>query len=72
MKPGVVETPKLKRVLTVFSSYEELAADERAYWLSRPASERWEAMELIRRLNHGDEYPQRLQRVLEVAQRPPR
>ena len=27
--------------------------DEVAYWLSRPAEERWAAIELIRRINYG-------------------
>jgi hypothetical protein len=72
MKPGVVEEPKLERVLKVFNSYEELNADERAYWLSRPASERWEAMEAIRRNVHGNDYPEHIQKVIEVVQRPKR
>jgi hypothetical protein len=43
-------------------------SDELAHWLSRPPDERWEAIELMRRINYGPAAAGRLQRVLEVAQ----
>jgi len=44
-------------------------SDEKAYWLSRTARERWQAIELIRQVVYGYTLPSaRLQRVLEVAQ----
>jgi predicted Fe-S protein YdhL (DUF1289 family) len=65
-----MDTPRVKRVLTVFNSFKELEADERAYWLSRTPQERLQAMELMRQLTHGSQYTsQRLQRVLTVAER---
>jgi len=65
-----MDTPRVKRVLTVFSSFKELEADERAYWFSRTPQERLQAMELMRQLTHGSQYTsQRLQRVLTVAER---
>lgn len=65
-----MDTPRVERVLKVFSSFEELEADERAYWWSRTPQERLQAMELMRQLNHGSGYSsQRLQRVLTVAER---
>jgi hypothetical protein len=46
---------------------------EKSYWLSRTPYERLLAVETLRRLNYGhDRSSARLQRVLEVAQRPPR
>jgi hypothetical protein len=44
--------------------------DDCAYWLSRSPEERWEAIELMRRINYGDAATGRLQRVLAVAQFP--
>ena len=65
-----MDTLRVKRVLTVFNSFKELEADERAYWLSRTPQERLQAMELMRQLTHGSQYTsQRLQRVLTVAER---
>ena len=65
-----MDTLRVKRVLTVFNSFKELEADERAYWLSRTPQERLRAMELMRQLTHGSQYTsQRLQRVLTVAER---
>jgi len=43
--------------------------DALAYWLSRPVSERLEALELARRICYGEAATTaRLQRILEVAQ----
>jgi len=58
-----------KTVLTVFSSFEEADAADRAYWHSRTPLERLEALELMRQSAYGYDDPSasRLQRVLEVA-----
>jgi hypothetical protein len=46
--------------------------DEVEYWRSKTPQERREAVELMRRINYGeDACTARLQRVLEVAQRLP-
>lgn len=46
---------------------------ERAYWHSRTASERLQAVETLRQLNYGyNQSTARLQRVLEITQRSPR
>lgn len=44
-------------------------ADEKAYWLSRSPQERLRHIEILRRINYGDQATARLQRVLELAQR---
>ena len=49
------------------------ASDEKAFWLSRTPLERLEAMEFLREIAFGhDATTGRLQRVLEVAEFPPR
>jgi hypothetical protein len=46
-------------------------SDEKAYWLARTPHERLQALELMRQIVYGyDPATTRLQRVLEVAQRP--
>jgi hypothetical protein len=44
-------------------------SDEKAYWLSRTPQERLRQMEILRRINYGNRAADRLQRVLEVAER---
>jgi hypothetical protein len=39
----------------------------RQYWLSRPPQERIAAVEFYRRQVYGDNYPQRLQRVVKIV-----
>jgi hypothetical protein len=44
-------------------------SDDRAFWMTRPASERWRALELLRRIAYGeDRATARLQRILEVVE----
>ena len=45
-------------------------SDDSEYWRSRTVEERLEYMEYLRRVNYGDEAAERLQRVLEVVERP--
>jgi hypothetical protein len=65
-----IKTVRLdKTAFTVFSSFEEADAADRAYWHSRTPLERLEALELMRQLAYGYEDPtaSRLERVLEFA-----
>lgn len=49
------------------------ASDEKAFWLSKTPLERLEAVELLRQIAFGyDPAATRLQRVLEIAEFPPR
>ena len=60
-----------KRAFSIGTRGEE--PDDRAYWLSRPPGERFAAMELMRQINYDyDPITDRIQRVLEVVQRPRR
>jgi hypothetical protein len=44
------------------------AREDRAYWLSRTPSERWQALELLRRIIYGyDAATARIQKVIEVV-----
>jgi hypothetical protein len=48
-------------------------SDEKSYWLSKSPEERLRAVELMRQIVYGyDPSTTRLQRVLEIAQRPQR
>jgi hypothetical protein len=63
--------PRIDRTaFTVFSSFEEADRKDKEYWLSRTPQERLQHMELLRRINHGSAATTRLQRVLEIAERP--
>lgn len=54
---------------TVFSSFAEREAADRAYWHSRTPQERVAALELMRQKAYGyDPATARLQRVLEITQ----
>jgi hypothetical protein len=46
------------------------ADDDKAYWLSRTPEERMQHLEYLRRLNYGDLATGRLQRVLEIVEKP--
>ena len=46
-------------------SHDEIQQN-RDYWLSRPAAERIAAVEFYRRQVYGNNYPQRLQRVVRI------
>ncbi len=67
-----VDSVKIDRkALSVGSVLEP--SDEKAYWLSKTPQERLQAAELMRQIIYGyDPSTTRLQRVLEIAQRPPR
>jgi hypothetical protein len=62
--------PKIDRtVFSVVSSFEEADKQDKEYWLSRTPYERFQYMELLRRINYGSVAATRLQRVLEIAER---
>jgi hypothetical protein len=62
------EEPKVDRAaFGVGSLYDE--SDEKTYWHSRTPHERLEHLELLRRINYGSQVTERLQRVLEIAER---
>ncbi|MBI5215435.1 MAG: hypothetical protein HY960_06740 [Ignavibacteriae bacterium] len=47
----------------------ESEPDDKMYWLRRTPEERLEQVELLRRINYGDEATSRLQRFFEVVER---
>lgn len=65
--------PRIDRsAFSVFNSFAEADAADRAYWLSRTPEERVSYMEYLRRINYGARASERLQRVLEIVTRPRR
>lgn len=61
-----------RSAVSVFTSFEEADAADKAYWLSRTPHERLRHMEVLRRINYGYRATERLQRVLELALHPRR
>jgi hypothetical protein len=60
-----------RSIVSVGSAFGE--SDEKAFWLSRTPLERLEALEYMREIAFGyDPTTSRLQRVLEIAEFPPR
>jgi len=60
---------RLDRSVFETGSSSERRSD-RAYWMSKTADERFEALELLRQIAYGyDPATERLQRVFEVARR---
>lgn len=67
-----LESVKIDRKAFAVASICE-PSDEKAYWLSKTPYERLQAAELMRQIVYGyDPATTRLQRVLEIAQRPQR
>ena len=65
--------PRIDRsAFSVFNSFAEADAADKAYWLSRTPEERVRHMLFLRRLNYGSRATERLQRVLEIVTRPRR
>jgi hypothetical protein len=62
--------PRMRRdVFKVASLFDP--SDEKEYWLSKTPEERLEAVELMRQIIYGyDPSATRLQRVLEIVERP--
>jgi hypothetical protein len=61
--------PKVRRDIFKVASLDE-RTDDKEFWLSKTPQERLEAVEIMRRIFYGDEAIKRLQRVLEITQRP--
>ena len=59
---------KLDRTALSIGSLSD-TSEERTYWLTQTPHERLKQIEILRRINYGDQATRRLQRVLEVAQR---
>src|SRR5258708_15280073 len=69
-KQSDMSEPRIDRsAFSVFSSFAEADAADKAYWLSRTAAERVSHVEFLRRINYGDRASERLQRVLEIVTR---
>ena len=65
--------PRMDRsAFSVYSSFAEADAADKAYWLSRTPEERVSYIEYLRRINYGARASERLQRVLEIVTRPRR
>ncbi len=43
-------------------------SDDKAYWISKTPAEKISHIELLRRINYGNEATSRLQRVLEIVE----
>ena len=58
-----------KKVIRIFSSFEEADAEDKKYWHSKTPTDRLIALELMRQSAYGYENPttRRLQRVLEIV-----
>ncbi len=70
-RPDESPFPTLDRTALMLTSHADNSDD--AYWQSRTPQERIEAVEMLRRLNYGlDATSSRLQRLLEVVERPRR
>lgn len=61
-------SPKIDRTAFLVSSLFD-DSDEKTYWLSRTPHERWQHIELLGRINYGQQATARLQRFFEIAER---
>ena len=59
---------KLDRTALSIGSLSD-TSEERTYWHAQTPRERLKQIEILRRINYGDQATRRLQRVLEVVQR---
>jgi hypothetical protein len=60
--------PKLNRQILIVSDLND-TQEEKKYWLSKDPNERFEAIEINRRMVYGrDRVTSRLQRILETAE----
>ena len=66
-----MDLPRLDKSKITLGGPLDNREEEMDYWHSRTPEERLEAVELMRRINYGDEATRgRLQRVLEIVKRP--
>lgn len=68
METEIVSLLEVDRTILSVSSLTE-ESDEKAYWLSRTPDERLQHMELLRRINWGEQATAKMQRVLEIVER---
>lgn len=59
-----------RTVFSVVSSFRDADQDDTQYWWAQPADVRLRYLEQLRQLNYGHHATARLQRILDVAQRP--
>ena len=65
-----MDFPRLDKSVLKVTSFEAEDAEEQRYWHAQTPHQRLEALEILRRLNYGDEAASaRLQRFLEVTER---
>ncbi len=65
-----MEMPRLDKSKLTIGGPLDNREEEMAYWHSQSPSERWRAMEIMRRINYGEHAAtSRLQRLLEVVER---
>jgi hypothetical protein len=57
------------KTFEVFSSFKEAEDAEKAFWFSQNPNSRIEHIELLRKINYGNDASKRLQRILEIARR---
>ena len=61
----------IKKTFSVVTGFDQ--GDEKEFWLRKSPLERLEAIELMRQILYGyDPTSERFQRILTVAERPPR
>ena len=65
-----MEFPRLDKTVLEVTTLEDEDRAEKRYWHAQTPARRLEALEALRRLNHGEEAASaRLQRLLEVTER---
>lgn len=62
-----IKFPRLEKSKSSNHSLTDDVSD-RAYWLSKSANKRLEHIELLRKMNYGDQASARLLRILEIAE----
>jgi hypothetical protein len=72
MAKSLIDTVKVDRTTITVASLDD-PPDDIAYWRAQTPEARLQHMELLRQINYGQAaITGRLQRVLEIATRPPR
>ena len=70
-KGAMADESSIDRSAFSVSSFSEAEEEDKAYWLSRTPQERLVALEKMRQINYAyDPVSDRIQRTLEVAERP--
>jgi len=57
-----------KTAFSVTSAFDD--SETTSFWLSKTPHERLEYIEILRRMNYGHKATARLQRILEITERP--